>query len=228
MYRIRRIYKQWQPGRKGLIPFIALCLVLFLFIEGFVLLESRLRPAIISVAELRADIIATDAVNRAILENISSGIFYKDLVQIEQDENGRIVMAQLNSMEINAIMAKTTVATQNALLEISNRPFHVPLGEIFDNYLIATYGPKIPVRFVPAGRVNTVLVDSFESAGINQVRHKLYLDVVTEVRIIIPFFRQEVEVHTTVPLADTIYPGDVPDTVINLDTGGISLERVFP
>lgn len=211
----------------GVVSFIILCLLLFFIVEGVLLLERRLRPPILSYAEVKADMLATDAVNRAIMEKVARGIFYQDLIAIKQDEEGRIIMAQLNTMEINRLMAETTIATQNALSKISNEELRIPLGEIMDNYLLATYGPRIPIRFVPVGRVNTVLLDTFEAAGINQVRHRIYLDVVSEVRIIIPFTSVEVEVHTTVPLADTIYPGDVPDSVINLDLGTMNLQTPF-
>lgn len=177
--------------------------------------ERRMRPAIFSIAELRTSQIATEAINNAILNKVARGILYQDLINLKLDEEERIIMAQVNTMEINRLMSETTMATQNALIEISSEPFKIPLGEILDNYFLATYGPSIPVKLIPRGRVNTTLVDSFDEAGINQVRHKIYLDVITEVRIVIPFVSSHVEVHTTVPLADTIYPGEVPETVIN-------------
>ena len=209
----------------GAISFVILCLLLFFLLEGVLLLEKRLRPAILSFAEVKADMLATDAVNRAIMEKVARGIFYQDLIAIRQDEQGRIIMAQLNTMEINRLMAETTIATQAALTEIGDEELRIPLGEILNNYLLATYGPRIPMRLIPVGRVNTVLLDSFESAGINQVRHRIYLDILSEVRIIIPFTAIEVEVHTTVPLADTIYPGEVPESVINLDLGSLNLKH---
>ncbi len=211
----------------GAISFIVLCLLLFFLIEGVLLLERRLRPAILSFAEVKADMLATDAVNRAIMEKVARGIFYQDLIAIRQDEEGRIIMAQLNTMEINRLMAETTIATQEALSEISVEELRIPLGEILNNYLLATYGPRIPMRLIPMGRVNTVLDDSFDAAGINQVRHRIYLDVVSEVRIIIPFTAIVIEVHTTVPLADTIYPGEVPESVINLDIGSLNLQHLI-
>ena len=114
------------------------------------------------------------------------------------------------------------MATQAALMEISETGMSIPLGEVINNNLLATYGPRIPIRLIPAGRVNTVLHDSFEAAGINQVRHRIYLDVFSEVRIIIPFTAVVMEVRTTVPLADTIYPGEVPESVINLNPSAIN------
>lgn len=200
----------------SLLTFIFLCLLVFLLFRGFWSMEKKLRPAILSIAQIKADLLATDAVNRAILEEVAHGILYQDLISIKQDNSGKIIMAQINTMEINRLMAKTTIATQNALKDIGKEPIKIPLGEVLDSYLLAAYGPDIPVKLIPIGRVNTSLIDSFEEAGINQVRHKIYLDVFTEIRIVIPFISDEIEVHTTIPLADTIYPGEVPETVINL------------
>lgn len=202
--------------RLGFFSFMMLAFCCFLVFEGFMFLERRFRPAILSIAVIKANALAIDAINRAILENVAEGIFYQDLIYIKEDEEGKIVVSQVNTMEVNRILAETTVATQNALTKLEKKSIEIPLGEALDSYLLATYGPKISVRIVPLGRVNTKVVDVFEDAGINQVRHKIYLDVQTEVRIVIPFIASTVEVNTTVPIADTIYPGEVPDTVINL------------
>jgi sporulation protein YunB len=209
----------------SLFSFIALCLLVFLLLKGFWAMEQNLRPAILSIAEVKADMLATDAVNRAIMEEVAHGILYQDLISIKQDDRGKIIMAQINTMEINRLMAKTTMATQNALKEIGKEPIKIPLGEVLDSYLLAAYGPEIPVKLIPAGRVNTSLLDSFEEAGINQVRHKIYLDVFTEIRIVIPFISDDIEVHTTIPIADTIYPGEVPETIVNLIMGALNPKK---
>ncbi len=213
----KRRRKKVLPGRQpGLITFIIIIVVLFLIVESVLLLERKIRPAILSVAELKADIMATDSINIAISEEISPAYLYSDLISVDKDNQGRIVMAQVNTMVINKLVAETTLITQEALRAIEKRPFSIPMGEIFDNYLLATYGPRIPVKLIPMGRVNTQIHDRFEEAGINQVRHSLYLEVNTEVRVIVPFIRTPVEVYTTIPVSDAIYQGDVPDTVINL------------
>ncbi len=212
MFRRRRFERKLP----SFLSFFIIVFILFLIIEIFLYAEKSLRPAILSIAELKADILATEAINRALLDNITSDLVYADLIKVERDESGRIVMANLDGIKINKLLAKTTLATQEALYAMEQEPFEIPLGEAMDSYILATYGPQIPVRLIPRGRVNTRIVDVFEEAGINQVRHKIYMEVFTEVRIVIPFISSPVEVLTTVPIADTIYPGEVPDTVINL------------
>jgi sporulation protein YunB len=199
----------------GVLTFIILVALLFVVAQGILMVERNLRPAIVTVASIIADGLATDAINFAILEHFA-GINYKDLVTIEKDEQGRIVMARVNTMAVNRLMAETTLTVNETLLALEAEPFEIPLGEVINSYILATYGPTIPVQMVPMGRVNTELVDSFEQAGINQTRHKIYLRVYTEVQIIIPFVSDSVEVVTTVPIADSIYIGEVPDTVITL------------
>ena len=218
LLRTRRIYHgraRWF--RFSIISFLFLAFCCFLIFESFLLMERKFRPVILSMVTLKADVLATDAINKAILDNVAQGIFYQDLINIEEDDAGKIVMSQVNTVEVNRILAETTVATQDALMDIGKKPLNIPLGEILGSYLLAAYGPKIPVRLVPMGRVNTEIVDTFEEAGINQVRHKIYLDVYTEVRIVIPFIASALEVTTTIPIADTIYPGEVPETVVNLN-----------
>ncbi|NLJ55749.1 MAG: sporulation protein YunB [Firmicutes bacterium] len=215
---IRRFLREWLFGR-GLFPFIVLTLIVFLILKGFFVIERNLRPAILSLAELKANAVAVDAVNMALMDKMAQGIAYHDLIAVRQDDRGKIVMAQINTFAVNRLIADTTLTIQEALKVIEEKPFNLPLGEVLDNYLFAAYGPKIPVRLKPAGRVNTRLQDSLEEAGINQVRHKIYLEVLTEVRVVIPFTSTRVEVQTTVPLTDALYPGSVPDTVINLQTG---------
>ena len=46
--------------------------------------------------------------------------------------------------------------------------------------------------------------------------HKIYLEVYTDVQIVIPFVTRTVQVHSQVPIADVTYLGDVPQTVIDL------------
>lgn len=210
------MFKKQRRVNRKLIVFVILASLVFLIAKSFLLIEANFRPVIMSIATARADALATEAVNAAVSEKIARNILYKDLVLLEKDRDGRIVMAQVNAMEVNRLISTTTMQVQNALRSIKGETIYIPLGQAVDSHLLASYGPRIPVRLIPIGRVNTKVVDVFEAAGINQTRHKVYLDIHAEIQIVVPFVSSEIEVVTTVPLTDNIYIGDVPDTVINL------------
>lgn len=210
----RRRRRRIIPGNA--FSFVFLVLIVLFLVEGLLLIDRKIRPLILAAAVMECNGIATRAINKAILEKVVPTVSYKDLINVETDDKGRIVMAQTNIVEINRIKALTTVSTGEVVAEISDREILIPLGVISNLYFLANKGPKIPVKLKPMGRVNTVVLDSFEDAGINQTRHKIYLEVITEVQIVVPLIEESIEVFTMMPLADAIYIGEVPDTLINL------------
>ncbi|MBT9155457.1 MAG: hypothetical protein DDT37_00424 [Firmicutes bacterium] len=92
----------------------------------------------------------------------------------------------------------------------------IPLGQAFGSALFAHVGPVINFRILPAGTVSVEVTDAFESAGINQTRHKIYLEIFADLRIVVPLMQRALRVHLEVPVADVIYLGAVPETVVNL------------
>ncbi|MBS4023546.1 MAG: sporulation protein YunB [Dethiobacter sp.] len=209
--------------------FIVLALFLFVILRLFIIFDRNLRPTILSVAAARADIIATEAINNAVTAKISNNILYQDLILIQRDREGQILLAQINISQVNNLMAETTMSAQNALTSLKGEVIYIPLGQALGSYLLANYGPRIPITLVPIGTVNTEIKDNFDEAGINQVRHKIYFDIHAEVQVVIPFVSAVTKVTTTVPIVDAIYPGKVPDTVINLQfPGGYSQPLPIP
>ena len=91
------------------------------------------------------------------------------------------------------------------------------MGSITNSKLLSGRGPDIKVRIIPVGSVSTDFSDEFIQAGINQTRHKIYLELKTQVRIIVPLGSDIINVSTRVPITDTIIVGDVPDSYVNVD-----------
>ncbi len=199
--------------RRARLFFIAL----ICFISGSIIfLDTQLRPTLMVIAEARAKIIATQAINDAISTKIAQDIRYGLLITVHTDHSGRPSWAQLNTMEVNRLVAATTMRVQDTLENLKGEKVTIPLGQALGSPILANVGPRVPFTIVPVGTVNVEVTDAFEAAGINQTRHKIYLEVYTDVQIIIPFVSQAVQVHSQVPIADVTYLGDVPQTVINL------------
>ena len=77
-------------------------------------------------------------------------------------------------------------------------------------------GPKITVNMEQIGNINTSYDSTFESAGINQVRHKIYLNVDVKMRLVVPLASKDVELTCEIPVAETIIVGKIPDTAVNI------------
>jgi sporulation protein YunB len=204
--------------------FFLLALFVFGLTRLAVFFDSNLLQAVLSIAEARTNALAIQAVNEAVAQKFGGNILYQEMVILKKDRDGKIVMAQIDSREVNRLIAETTLQAQGALTALSKEKLYIPFGQALNNYFLATLGPRIPVTLIPVGFVSTEITDTFEQAGINQVRHKIYLQIRAEVQVAIPFISENTQISTTVPIVDAIYPGAVPDTVINLKfPGGGSL-----
>lgn len=205
-----RARRRMLKARIFFLAFVFIMSALIMFID------TQLRPTLMAIAETRAKIIATQAINDAISTKIAQDIRYGLLITVHTDHNGRAAWAQVNTMEVNRIVAAATMRVQDTLEQVKGQVVSIPLGQAFASPIMANFGPRIPFTLVPVGTVNVEVTDAFEAAGINQTRHKIYLEVYTDVQIIIPFITKSAQVHSQIPIADVTYLGEVPQTVINL------------
>jgi sporulation protein YunB len=169
------------------------------------------------IARSKAQISGMQAINRVINEKIVSQIEYKDIVYVHKDNEGKIVMIQPNTIKLNQIMAKTVIEVTDYLKQMSSDSFYIPLGELTGSKILAGYGPKIKVKTIPVGQVKVDVLDKFDQAGINQTRHFIYLKVTSKIKVAVPFIAKEVNVISTIPLAETIIVGEVPHTYVNFN-----------
>lgn len=216
----RRPARGRRPLRAWNIEIIIL-IALLVFGTALFVIDVRLRPTILAYAEARARTIATDAINTAINDKIAISIKYEDLIDYRQDNQGRVVAVRLNTGEINRLASQTTIQVQSTLRSISEDRVKIPLGQALGSQILANYGPWITVRMKPLGTVQSTVVDTFEQAGINQSRHKIYLEVTAMIQVVIPLVSTTVVVKSEVPIAENIILGEVPEVYVGSDGSGI-------
>lgn len=148
------------------------------------------------------------------------GLGYLDLVTLERDDNGNILALRANVIEMNKISSKIGGLIQEKYSSLEDMYIKIPIGNFTGNELLAGRGPKIVVKIVPVGTVSTDYKTEFISTGINQTRHRVYLEIKSKMTIIAPFTNKTVEVVDNVNVAETVLIGNVPETFYNLE--GIS------
>lgn len=181
------------------------------------LLEWRLHLAMERIADAQARWAAIDAIQGAVLDKITGQVNYNNLIKPESS-NGQIVFMQADALTISRLQAEAQLAIQERLAQLKGKTYYLPLGQILGMKLLAAYGPPVPMRYIPMGTVNVNVGDTFEAAGINQTRHRIYLHVESDVQVIAPLFRKGVSVTATIPVAEAIIVGPVPQTYISLSS----------
>lgn len=201
---------------KWKIPSIVIVTILLgaLFTAVFWTMETHLKPTLLTIAETKATLLATQSINNVISESVNLGINPQKLVNVTLDSRGRVVLIQSNTMEFNKIAADTTIKVQNILKEIGEEKITIPMGQILGSQLLASVGPNITVTIIPIGTVQVKVVDKFEQAGINQTRHMVYLIATTQIRIVVPLVSKSISVNTQVPIAEYVVVGEVPSTYV--------------
>ncbi len=178
--------------------------------------DNNLRPVILSMAEARARVMAVQAMNDAVYEVMREGGVYSDLMTVMMDAGGRVAMMQANTARMNELSTQTVLAVQRNLENIANSGINVPLGAALGSKLLAGSGPLVHVNVVPVGAVSTEFVSEFSSAGINQTRHRIFLQLSTTVQMIIPTGTKMAAVTAQVPVAESIIVGEVPTSFVDV------------
>ncbi len=197
-------------------------LIIALLLAGYIILDSAIRPAVLSLSESKLRAVAVKAMNDAVRETVGeSGVLYSDLTHIEKDDTGKISLISVDTVLVNELGAKTALAAQDKIMNAGQQGVSIPIGTILSGQLLTGRGPSIIVRFEPIGSVATEFRTQFEEAGINQTRHKIFLLLNSSVRIMIGSTSQTVDISTEVLISDTIIIGDVPQSYFNNTNGGL-------
>ena len=121
---------------------------------------------------------------------------------------------QANTILMNSIASEVAIEVQEQLMKMSKSNIKVPLSNAFDTQIITL--PSINVRIIPQGSVAVDFATEFESSGINQTRHRIYIIVVTDIKMIVPLVSENLRITTNIPIAETIIVGDVPEQYVNV------------
>lgn len=207
-----------RKGRKKgkLKVFIFIIVILFGFL---LLLDAKLKPLIKSMGESNAKAIAIRAINDAVLSELEKEeVNYNDLITIDKDTNNRVTALQTNVVKMNKLKARLSVAILNKISSVEESTIKIPLGNIINGEALSGVGPRISIKVVPMGSVNSDIISSFEAAGINQTRHRILIQVKVSVGIIMPGYVTSSAVETTVPVAETVIVGEVPQRYTTVDS----------
>jgi sporulation protein YunB len=140
------------------------------------------------------------------------------MINLEKDNEGNIILVQSDTIKLNYIAAKLATECNKELSDMNNTTIEVPLGWLSDKSIFYSLGPKITMEIEPMGNISTSYESKFESAGINQTRHKIYLNIIAKIRLKLPLINQDIEVRSQVPVSDTIIVGKIPNTTFGFPT----------
>ena len=151
---------------------------------------------------------------------------YGDFITVLRDDSGRVMSAETDVAAINRLKSSVSTAVMRELLSREKQTTRIPLGNLIGGSFFTGRGPFLPVTIHTSGAVITTLSGEFTDAGINQTRHSLYLDMTVMMTAALPMERVGVELSTRFLVCESIFVGEVPETVLQVDLGE-SVDKFF-
>lgn len=210
-----------KPKRnKKKIFFTVLIIVLAILLLLFIYFQRNVTRVLISISEATMRASTTVAVNDAVYYTLSDEMRYEDLVSIGRNEAGDIVSVSANPLKINKIARDTASISQSNLKNLSLNGIPIPLGALTGIEAFAGLGPSIHFRIIPVSSVACGFSSTFESVGINQTKHSIYLNVIADISIVMPSKTENFAVTTDILVGEWVIVGTVPDTYLQTDIFG--------
>lgn len=209
--------KKNRKFKRFKIIFVLICL---LTIGTLVYFQRNVTKVLISISEATIRSITTVAVNDAIYYTLNDAMRYDDLISIVRDGDGNVTSITTDSLKINRIARDTAYLSQENLTRMSAEGIMVPIGALTGIEALAGFGQKINIKIIPISNVECRFVSKFRQAGINQTLHSLYLEIVSDISIILPSKSTNLASTIEVLICESVITGKIPDVYLQASMSG--------
>jgi len=211
-------------GRQRVLIWLTVIFTLLLALTVAVVLHMK--PVVVDLATART----SNAVNRivvaAVNDAVDSGrIDYEQLVDFDKDAEGHVTALRSNMAAFNRLQASIADDILQRMAEVSSNDLAIPIGTLTGSPLLAGRGPCLRVRMQSVGTATARFDNQFSSAGINQTRHRIILDVDVHVSILLPGLTTYTKVSNEISVAETVIVGGVPETYTYFSTTPDEIEN---
>lgn len=191
----------------GLIIFLGVITILGM---SFLAILTHFKPVFQEKAVILARLRATEIINSAVVD-VFSGIESCDFVNISKNNNDEISLISANSVEMNRLKATVSKTVSEKAKSEDDYYVHIPLGSLTKYPVLQGMGYRIPIKVSLDGITKTDFKEEFMSAGINQVKSRIYIIVSARISIVSSIMTVSEVVSTEIPVLDTIIVGNVPN-----------------
>jgi len=204
--------KRFLTKRKPIIFFIfslIVCYIVFL-----------VNPLVYDECFWRTKSLINVEINNALNDVLTDDYSYDKLVSITYSQENKISSIQCNSLVINKFNNEIVKTCSNKLDLMNENKIKIPLGCFSGIKLLNNLGPEITIQFKVAQIVSTNFSSTFESCGINQTIHRLYINIVTELKLMLPYYQPYIKIDNQLLVCENVIIGEIPQ--VYLTGGGIS------
>lgn len=187
---------------------------------AFITVSLRLRPIISDIASSKAQFIAERAINDSVSEEfLANSSQYQDIIKLEKSSDNQILAINTDIIKINSMKAQIVNRITDKLKATDVTIIKIPIGSLMGSDIFYGRGPKIAVKLMPLGSATANFISAFESAGINQTRHRIIIEAEISMSMLLPGGAETVLAKSEISIAETILVGSVPESYTYIEDG---------
>ena len=191
-----------------LIPALLLALGLYL--------RFRWLPTVKALVVMELDNETSNLIDEAVEAYLARDpLRYDDLVGLEYNRNGTVAAARIDLVQADRMKSAILRELGERIPDRIRQSVRITLGNTLMPALLSGRGGSLPVRVLSLRSTNAELESSLTQAGINQTLHRLELRVEVELLLLTPAGFLTRQVTSTVPIAQTILLGEVPNILLS-------------
>lgn len=162
------------------------------------------------------------AQNEVLRGTAYTGSSETQLISAMTDAEGRVTMVQLNTEAVNRMGNAISEEVNRDIYDRRTQKLRISIGSLLGSKLLSQVTPSVTFDLMPVSVSEVAYRTEFESAGINQVRYQVYLEIRTEARVLAPFVADNIRTENTFLAAETVIVGSVPDTYADVSENSLS------
>lgn len=222
-----RLFYRHNTAKRFFLCWLSLFLILAIAAVSCLI---HIKPFVFKYARSQAESILLSAANNAILQVLKTeNITYDGISRVTRDESGTIKGIEIDIGQANILKSSISSVITEILAKESIYDLYIPVGTLLGSEFTTGFGNKIHFRMQLTETSVVDFKNSFVSAGINSVLHRIIIDINISACILMMGCTEDFSVHTTAIAAQTVIAGKVPDSFTNVveEPGDDVADKIF-
>jgi sporulation protein YunB len=177
----------------------------------------KMQPVIIRYAESVAETVMLNSANDAVIKVLDNENFcYDDIAVLSKNSAGEIISLEIDTYKINYLKSHISNEISNIIGGRERYDVSIPVGTFFGNTYTAGLGPDISLKMQITTTAYVDFLQEYKSAGINQVLHKIIINIKISGNLVVAGYKKTITVNTSAIAAQTVIVGKIPDGFTNV------------
>ncbi len=177
----------------------------------------KMQPVIMRYAESAAETIMLNSANEAVIEILNKENFdYNDIAVLSKNSDGEIISLEIDTYKVNYLKSHISNEIAKIIADKERYTISIPIGTFFANTYTSGLGPDIDFKMQMTSTAFVNFEHEFRSAGINQVLHRVIVNIKINGNLLIAGYKRTISVNTSAIAAQTVIVGGVPEGFTNV------------